>query len=132
MREIRTPQDTVSPDQRDHLRTIRIIDEPMIDARPHIITRLHLEGAEVHAWTETVRVLQPVQVPHEVRDPRQLKLTTDDLEVREAVQNAAKNKIIGEHALDLAEELEHPTRIVPTFLRGLRLNEGQRGEDPAR
>src|SRR5207249_7433502 len=32
MREVRAPQDTVSPNQRDHLRTIGIIDQPMIDA----------------------------------------------------------------------------------------------------
>src|SRR5262249_16930074 len=60
MREVRAPQDTVSANERDHLRTIGIIDQPMIDAGPHIVTRLHLERAEVHAWAETVRVLQPV------------------------------------------------------------------------
>src|SRR5262245_29928078 len=32
MREVRAPQDTVSTYQRDHLRTIGIIDQPMIDA----------------------------------------------------------------------------------------------------
>src|SRR2546428_5621414 len=91
MREVRAPQDTVSTYQRDHLRTIRIIDQPMIDACPHVVARLHLEGVEMHAWAETVRVLQAVQVPHEVRDPRQLKLAADDLEMREAVQNTAKH-----------------------------------------
>ena len=49
MREVRTPQDTVNPYERDHLRTIRIIDQPMIDAGPHVVADLHLEGAEVHA-----------------------------------------------------------------------------------
>src|SRR2546428_13728238 len=93
----------------------------MVDARPHVVARFHLEGAQMHARAETVWVLQPVQVPHEVRDPRQLKLATDDLEVREAVQNAAKNKIIGEHPLDLAEEVKHATRVFTTLLRCLRL-----------
>src|SRR5262245_27539213 len=111
MREVRAPQDTVSTDQRDHVRTIGIIDQPMIDAGPHVVTSLHLKGTEVHAWAKTVRVLQPVQVPHEVWDPRQLKLAADDLEMREAVQNTAKNKVIGEHSLDFTEEIEHATWI---------------------
>src|SRR6266478_4815466 len=102
MREVRAPQDTVSTYQRDHLRTIRIIDQPMIDA-----------------------------CPHEVRDPRQLKLAADDLEMREAVQNTAKNEVIGEHALDFTEELEHATRILTAFLRSLCVNQGQRGKEPA-
>src|SRR5712691_5319019 len=131
MREVRAPQDTVSTYQRDHLRTIRIIDQPMIDACPHVVARLHLEGVEMHAWAETVRVLQAVQVPHEVRDPRQLKLAADDLEIREAVQNTAKNEVIGEHSLDFTEELEHATRILTAFLRSLCVNQGQRGKEPA-
>src|SRR5712691_12860862 len=103
----------------------------MVDARPHVVARFHLEGAQMHARAETVRVLHPVQVPHEVRDPRQLKLATDDLEMRETVQNAAKNKIIGQHSLDLAEEFKHATRVVTTLLRRLRINQGERGEDTA-
>src|SRR2546422_10781001 len=63
MREVRAPLDTVSTDQRDHLRTIGIIDQPMIDAGPHVVARLPLEGSEVHGWSETVRGLQPVSVP---------------------------------------------------------------------
>src|SRR5262245_933710 len=130
MREVRTPQDTVSPYERDHLRTIRIIDQPMIDACPHVVAGLHFEGAKMHAWAKTVRVLQPVQVPHEVWDPRQVKLAADDLEMREAVQNTAKNEVIGEYPLDFTKELEHATRILTAFLRGLCINQGERGEEP--
>ena len=131
MREVRAPQDTVSTYERDHLRTIGIVNQTMIDACPHVVAGLHFEGMEMHAWAETVRVLQPVQIPHEMRDPREFKLAADDLEMREAIQNPAKNEAIGKYPLDFTEEFEHAARILTTFLRGLCVNEGQRGEDPA-
>src|SRR5262245_43061825 len=85
MREVRAPQDAVGTDQGDHLRTIGVIDQPVVDPCPHVVAGFHLERAQMHARAETVRVLQTVQVTHEMWDPRQITLTTDSIQIREAV-----------------------------------------------
>ena len=45
VRKVRASENPVRPDQRNHRRSVRIIDHAVVDARFHVVARPHLQIA---------------------------------------------------------------------------------------
>src|SRR5712691_12318883 len=129
VRKIGPPEHLIHSYVRDAVVGSRIANEPMVDPCPHVVARPHLQPGEMETG---VIVVDLVQAGHETRDPRHLILATNDLQLWKALQYPTKDKVIGEHRLNLREELD-PFRWIGAALLGrLLLSASQGREDPAR
>src|SRR5262245_39272399 len=76
-------------------------------------------------------VVDLIQAGHETRNPRYLILATDELQVGEALQDATKDEVIGQHGLDLIEQGDPLRRIFLALHWRLLRSTAQGRENPA-
>src|SRR5262245_27174343 len=129
VRKIGSPESLIHSYARDGVVGSRITNEPVIDPCPHVVAGAHGKPGEMETGDVFVDL---VQAGHKPRDPRHLILATDNVQVWKACQYPPKDEVIGEHRLNLREELD-PFRRIGTALFGrLLLSASQGREDLAR